>query len=67
MEKQQIRERLADLAPGSRVHIKLADGRDVSGEFTGIDGDTVHVEGADDVEVAKVENVLMDVSSGGVE
>lgn len=67
METTEIRNRLATLSPGAKVQIKLDDGTDVTGTFSGVEGDQVHIEGADDVDVGKVENVLMDVSSDGPE
>ena len=67
METTEIRHRLASLSPGAKVQIKLDDGTDISGTFAGVEGDQVQLEGADDVAVDKVENVLMDVSSAGPE
>jgi hypothetical protein len=67
MEKTEIRDRLADLPEGAKVRVKLEDGTEVAGSFGGVEGDQVHIDGADDVAVERVENVLMDVSTAGPE
>ncbi len=67
MEKTEIRDQLTKLGKGAKVRIKLDDGTDVGGTFAGVEGDQVHLEGADDVAVDRVEGVLMDVSSAGPE
>lgn len=66
MEREKIRQRLAAISPGSKVHVKLEDGTDVAGTFDGVDGDLVQVED-EEINLDKVETVLMDVSSSGPE
>lgn len=67
MEKTEISNRLSSLPAGSKVCVKLQDGSEVKGAFGGLEGDQVHIEGADDVAVESVESVLMDVSTAGPE
>lgn len=68
MSQDDIRSQLAKVAPGTAVTVKLDDGSSVTGNYQGTDGEQVLLEdGADPVELGKVETVLMDVSSAGPE
>jgi translation initiation factor IF-1 len=67
METTEIRNRLASMSEGAKVRVRLDDGTEIAGTFGGTEGDQVHIVGADDVDVDRVETVLMDVSSDGVE
>ncbi|HEY0391046.1 MAG TPA: hypothetical protein VGC63_04990 [Solirubrobacterales bacterium] len=67
METTEIRASLDQLKPGTKIRVKLEDGTEVAGEYGGTEGNQVHIEGADDVAVDKVETFLMDVSTDGPE
>jgi small nuclear ribonucleoprotein (snRNP)-like protein len=64
---EQIQDALADLEPGSKVKLKLADGSELEGKLASSDADQVQLADADAVEYSQVEDILVQESSDGIE
>ena len=62
-----ITEALAEIEPGTEVHLRLADGSTVVGTFQGMRADRVGLDDADDVELDQVVDVGRRVTTDGVE
>lgn len=62
MDANQVASAIADLEPGAKVRLRLADGSEVTGQLREKSGETLRLDDANDVDVAQVEGVFLDFS-----
>jgi hypothetical protein len=66
-DPNQIKQTLDELEPGTEVRIVTTDGEEVTGTYETHTDNYIGLEGADDLDVADVERVVIPLSHDGPE